>query len=314
MLRRQLEDQLQAEEQSPSSDAIGVGVAGKSGAAVGIERRALESSCRDVVQNRVGNTKKLYVHNVERLCLELSRYPLVELDVLEDGEIVGADGLPAKRVAAYSCIGRAHDLGSGWIVMDPMCASNGGDAALALSATSSKTWVCKADQCAKRLGGFSAGGSGAGCQSSVAVLPHRSNWQASIAQDGAACIKLSAKNCGRIAKAPVRVTLYCCVRLSRRVAVGGVNLPAAQHVPRKAVLLFVKRQIVNEGDADYVRKIYSRVSPFRCARRKWILRIGQCVAPSQRTEYLAGIVDRFAIGVGSSGGYATPASNSQFAL
>ena len=42
--------------------------------AVGIERRALEPSSRNVVQNRIGNTKKLSVEKVRRLCLELSRY------------------------------------------------------------------------------------------------------------------------------------------------------------------------------------------------------------------------------------------------
>ena len=37
-----LEDHFQAEEQLPSSDAVGVEVAGKRSAAVGIERRAQE--------------------------------------------------------------------------------------------------------------------------------------------------------------------------------------------------------------------------------------------------------------------------------
>jgi len=77
-----LEDHLQAEEQASSSDAIGIDVTGKSAAAVGIERRALEPSCGDVVQSRIGNTKTLSVENVKRLGLELSRYPFVDLDAV----------------------------------------------------------------------------------------------------------------------------------------------------------------------------------------------------------------------------------------
>ena len=139
------EDQLQAEEQLPPSDAIGIDVTGKRRAAVGIEGRALELSRGDVVQNRIGNTKKLRVHDVKRLCLELSRYPLVDVDVLEDSKIGGTDGLPAKRVAAYACVWRAHHLGCSRIVMDPVRASNGRDATLVLSPATSKTWVCETD-------------------------------------------------------------------------------------------------------------------------------------------------------------------------
>ena len=43
------EDHLQAKKQLPPSDAVGVEVAGKRGATVGIEGRALELSNGDVV-------------------------------------------------------------------------------------------------------------------------------------------------------------------------------------------------------------------------------------------------------------------------
>src|SRR5580692_12179126 len=127
----------------------------------------------------MANTEKLRVHDVKRLRLKLSRHSLVDLDVLEYAQIVGADWLPTERVAAYSRVRRAHNLGRSRIVVNPVCASNGRDAALGLSTASSEAWVSETDQRAKGRGGTS--GSRTGCQSSVAILPHRCNRQASVA-------------------------------------------------------------------------------------------------------------------------------------
>src|SRR5580692_10674644 len=118
----------------------------------------------------MANTEKLRVHDVKRLRLKLSRHSLVDLDVLEYAQIVGADWLPTERVAAYSRVRRAHDLGRSRIVVNPVCASNGRDTALALSTTSSKAWVCETDQCAKGRSG--ASGSRTGCQRHRCALWH----------------------------------------------------------------------------------------------------------------------------------------------
>ena len=288
-----LEDELQTKKEPPLSDAISDDISGKGGTAIGVEVGILERAAGGVVQNWVRNTTEHRVHNVVRRGLKLSRDPFRDIDVFEYGKIGGTDGSSAQCVAADPGERRSIKNRRVRVIVNPVHRT----------------------QCCWRAGyeiGECAGRSACSRASKLANGCNRGGW---VRQDRPTCIVLAAKIGPWVAKATVtRIPFNCRVRLSSGVAIGCIYLPAAQHATCRAVLVFVKGQIIDDGDAHYIWEIGSRISSFRSASSEWILRLGQSIATSDRAEYLAGVIDCMAPGIRSGCAHAVKVSRAQFGL